>query len=427
MSGTVTGPGTPPAEESVAGEHAVGGRTLPQRLVAGTKAFFARMSSGPVIYSYFVILGCVLVLTAVGLMMVLSASAVESISENRSAFSYFSRQATFAVLGLVAMVVLSMVPTDWYKKSAWALFGMGVLLLCLVFTPLGMEVDGNKNWILVGGQSFQPSEAAKLSAAIWLGMVLGRQQARITSWATALWPSILGFVVPVGFVALGRDIGTALVFVAIYAAALFFAGAPLRIFAVGGIVAAVAGAGTVVVAPHRMDRIRSWLLGDCSGQFNDCWQADQGILALSSGGWWGMGLGQSRQKYNYVPEAHNDYIFSIIGEELGLMGSLLIILVFVVLALSMGRIMLLTKDPFVRITTAGILAWIVGQAFINIGMVTGVLPVIGVPLPFISYGGSALLMCLCAMGVVMSFARVQRIRRRGPVTFSRELTEDELS
>ena len=148
----------------------------------------------------------------------------------------------------------------------------------------------------------------------------------------------------------------------------------------------------------------SWLTGDCDPSAG-CYQAMHGLSALATGGWWGVGLGQSRSKYNYVPEAHNDFIFAIIGEELGLLGTVTILVLFAVMAVAMARILMRSTSGFERIVTGGVLAWLIGQAFVNIGMVTGVLPVIGVPLPFISYGGSSLLMCLSAVGVVMSFAR----------------------
>jgi cell division protein FtsW len=179
----------------------------------------------------------------------------------------------------------------------------------------------------------------------------------------------------------------------------------------------------VLAAPHRVDRITGWLFGEC-GATDACYQAQQGLNALASGGWWGVGLGQSRLKYNYVPEAHNDYIFSIIGEELGLLGTVLILALFAVMALAMARVILRARSSFVRIATACIVTWLVGQAFINIGMVTGVLPVIGVPLPFISYGGSSLLMSLAAVGVVMSFTRLPR-RIQVPTRTPRPRTPNE--
>ena len=373
--------------------------------LGGARRFWRALVDGPLIHSYYALAGSVLLLTGIGIMMVLSASAVESISSEQSAYSYFVKQATFAGVGVVLMFGLSFVPTEWYRRGANGLLVLAVLLLGLVFTPLGSTVNGNRNWILVGGQTFQPSEAAKLAVAIWLAVVLARQADAVRDWRGALWPSAAGFGLPTLMVMLGEDMGTVLVFVLIYAAALFFAGAPLRLFVVAAAGAGLLGAVAVAAAPHRVDRITGWLFGEC-GATDACYQAQQGLNALASGGWWGVGLGQSRLKYNYVPEAHNDYIFSIIGEELGLLGALLILGLFAVMALAMARVILRARSRFVRIATASIVTWLVGQAFINIGMVTGVLPVIGIPLPFISYGGSSLLMSLAAVGVVMSFTRL---------------------
>ncbi|MEX5294890.1 putative lipid II flippase FtsW [Kocuria sp. CPCC 205268] len=389
----------------------------------GMRRFWQAVVDGPLIHSYYALAGSVLLLTGIGIMMVLSASAVESISAQESAYSYFVKQATFGGLGVLLMFALSFVPTAWYRRGATGLLILAVLLLGLVFTPLGQEINGNRNWIVVGGQSFQPSEAAKLAVAIWLAMVLARQGEAVRDWRQALWPSGLGIGVPALMIVLGDDVGTALVFVLIYAAALFFAGAPLRLFAIAAAGAAVAGTLAIATAPHRVDRITGWLFGEC-GATDACYQAEQGLNALASGGWWGVGLGQSRLKYNYVPEAHNDYIFSIIGEELGLLGTVLILGLFAVMALAMARVILRARSSFVRIATACIVTWLVGQAFINIGMVTGVLPVIGIPLPFISYGGSSLLMSLAAVGVVMSFTRLPR-RIQVPARTPRPRTPNE--
>ena len=396
-----------PTTERPAPADAAEGAALSTRM----RRLWHQFTDGPLYHSYYALAGCVILLTGIGVMMVLSASAVESISDSRSAYSLFAKQAMFGVLGLIVMFGLSLVPTHAYRKAAWPAWIFSVLVSALVFTPLGREVNGNRNWLVLGGQSIQPSEVAKLAMSLALAAVLAAQGRAVEGdWRKAMWPSFLAFAVPTAMVLLGGDAGTAIVFCLIYAAALWFAGAPLRIFAAGGVLAAGAGLLLVIVAPHRLDRITGWLFGDC-GATDACWQAEQGLNALATGGWWGVGLGQSRLKYNYVPEAHNDYIFSIIGEELGLVGTMIILVLFVIMVVAMARILTRTRSTFVRITTACITTWIVGQAFVNMGMVTGLLPVIGIPLPFISYGGSALLMTMAAVGVVMSFARVPRTVR----------------
>lgn len=397
------GPGIRDDDLGVVRASGGGGHTLSTKL----RHLWHQLVDGPLFHSYWALAGTVIMLTAIGMMMVLSASAVEAIAEDSSAYFLFQRQAMFGVAGLVAMIGLSFVPAWLYRKFSWVLWALGVGLLLLVFSPLGEEVNGNRNWLSLGGLTLQPSEAAKLALCVWLAAQFAKQGDEIKDWKKALWPSAIGFLVPTGLVAAGGDMGTAIVFVLIYAAALFFAGAPLKIFAGAAVLGIVGGVGAIITAPHRVDRITGWLFGEC-GATDACWQAEQGLNALATGGWWGVGLGQSRLKYNYVPEAHNDYIFSIIGEELGLLGTAIILLLFAIMVIAMARIILRTRSIFVRIATACVATWLVGQAFVNLGMVTGLLPVIGIPLPFISYGGSALLISLMAVGVVMSFARVPR-------------------
>lgn len=363
---------------------------------------------GPLVHSYYALAVSAILLSAVGTMMVLSSSAVESIAANRSAFYYFQRQAFFAVAGVAAMFAVSLVPSRVYRKLAWWGYGITTFgVLAVVF--IGEEINGNRNWIALGGFSFQPSEFAKLGVALMLGWYFGKYGSTLHGPWAYLWPSVAIVLAPIVFVGLGGDAGTAIIFVMIYAAALFFSGAPWKLFGVTGTVVAAISALVVIMAPHRMQRVTSWITGNCDPS-GSCWQAQQGLGALATGGWWGVGLGQSRSKYNYVPEAHNDYIFAIIGEELGLFGTVFILALFAVMAVAMARVLLRSTSTFERITTGGVLAWLIGQAFVNIGMVTGALPVIGVPLPFISYGGSSLFTCLVAVGVVMSFTRITQQR-----------------
>lgn len=403
VTGARSGPGVREEDRGVVRTSSGGDRPLSSRV----RHVWHQLVDGPLFHSYWALAGTVVMLTAIGMMMVLSASAVEAIADNSSAYFLFQRQAIFGVIGLIAMIVLSFVPAWLYRKLSLVLWLLGVGLLLLVFTPLGEEVNGNRNWLSLGGLTLQPSEAAKLALCVWLAAQFAKQGDEIKDWKKALWPSAIGFLVPTALVAAGGDMGTAIVFVLIYAAALFFAGAPLKIFAGAAVLGVVLGVGAIITAPHRVDRITGWLFGEC-GATDACWQAEQGLNALATGGWWGVGLGQSRLKYNYVPEAHNDYIFSIIGEELGLLGTAIILLLFAIMVIAMARIILRTRSIFVRIASACVATWMVGQAFVNLGMVTGLLPVIGIPLPFISYGGSALLISLMAVGLVMSFARVPR-------------------
>jgi cell division protein FtsW len=357
---------------------------------------------------YFLILGCALALTVIGLIMVLSSSSVENIGETTGSYDLFIRQGVFAVVGLVVMVFLSRLSTDRLRRLAWPALIVAFVLLMLVLTPLGHEVNGNRNWIKIGPATGQPSEAAKLALALWGAAVLERKGRLIGQLKHSIVPVLLPVgTIMLGLVMVGRDLGTAMVIMLVLAAVLFLAGTRLFYFAVAGAVAAVGVIIMALVSANRTVRIQAWL-GNCEFATDPCYQPQHGLYALASGGWWGLGLGQSRQKWSYIPEAENDFIFTILGEELGLVGALLVIGLFAGLAVGMFRVARRSDSVFVRICTGGILAWIVGQAFINIAMVTGLLPVIGVPLPFISYGGSALTFVLAGVGVVLAFAREQR-------------------
>ncbi len=371
-----------------------------------------RQTSGS---SYYMILGATLALTAIGLMMVLSASSVESIAEaaaegaqvdsGTTAFDLFIKQGTWAVGGIILMFILSRFGPRMYKALAWPGLGLAVVLLLLVLI-IGQEINGNRNWIQVGGFTMQPSEPAKLALALWCATVLERKQRLLRSWKHALVPVLVPFgALVIGLVMLGGDLGTAIILSMILAAALFFAGAPLKMFTIAGVTGVALSFGAVLLNSTRSTRIQAWLRLNCDSASDPCFQSNQGIFALASGGWWGVGIGQSRQKWSWIPEAHNDFIFAIIGEEFGLIGTLVVITLLGILAVATLRVARRYTDPFVRVLMGSILVWLIGQAFVNIGMVTGLLPVIGVPLPFISYGGSALTFTLAAVGVLLAFAR----------------------
>lgn len=356
--------------------------------------------------SYYLIIGSTALLLTLGLVMVLSASSIRSLNLGNSPYAIFSGQFKFALMGLTALIIASLLPPLLYKRTAWLVLGVSIALQALILTPFGIEEKGNTNWVGFGSFTFQPSEVAKLALAIWLGMILARKQKDLAHWVHGLIPALPVAGIVIAFILAGDDLGTAFIFMFIVAAALWVAGLPLRSFAVGGVlmVAAVYITTHRQTSQNRMGRIEAWLSADCDGQAA-CYQTKHGLWALGSGGWGGVGLGASAQKWLYLPEAHNDFIFAILGEELGLLGTLMMLAVFAVLAVAMSRIVVRHPDPFVKITTAGLAAWIIGQALVNIGVVIGLLPVIGVPLPLVSAGGSALITTMAAIGVLLSFAR----------------------
>ncbi|WP_462417328.1 putative lipid II flippase FtsW [Kytococcus sp. Marseille-QA3725] len=357
--------------------------------------------------------GAPLALLVLGLVMVLSASSVASYSEHNSSYAEFTKQGVFAALGLAVATVLALLPVDWIRRLAVPGLLFALVLQMLVFTPLGVAAKGNRNWVLIAGQTLQPSEILKLGLVLGGAFLLAHKVPRLRELLHLLVP----FVVPVlaiclGLVLGGKDLGSGLVLLAIGVAMLWVAGAPM-VWLGGGMAAAVVMAGVLAVtSSNRMGRIAVWL-NDCSdAQEANCYQKVHGEYALADGGWWGVGLGASREKWFYLPEPHNDFIFAVIGEELGMLGACGVLLLFAVIGFVCYRVIAGTRDTFVRIATAGIMAWLLGQAMINIGSVIGLLPIIGVPLPLVSSGGSALVAALAACGVLVSFAREQVVAPR---------------
>ena len=354
---------------------------------------------------FFLLLGLTLVLTIMGLLMVLSASSVDSFLQNGQFFGAFGRQAAFAAIGLPVMMVLSQLPLVFWRTWALAILVIGSIAQLLVFTPLGYESGGNRNWINIAGFTAQPSEFLKLAIAIWLGVAF---PVSIRRNGPANWKVLLTLVpalIPIGLVLLGGDLGTVMIMGMITIGAIFFAGVKLRIILIPVALGAAMVGVLAVTSANRRARIFSFLSENCVDYTNSCWQPLHGKWALAGGGIFGVGLGNSKAKWSWLPAADNDYIFAIIGEELGLIGAALVLVLFVLLAVAFTRIIKKANDPMVRIVTGGIMVWIIGQAFVNIGVVLGVFPVLGVPLPLLSSGGTALIASLLAIGVVLSFTR----------------------
>ena len=343
-----------------------------------------------------------------GCIMVLSASSVTMISQGQSPFSQVSSQIMFLVLGVIAMAGITRIPVGVYHKK-FVVYAMlaTALVMQLAVVVVGVEVNGNRNWLKLGPVQIQPSEFSKLAIIMWLAWVYSRHGDISRSIWRTLFPSIYGVGALVLLIMLGGDMGTAMVYGFIFVGMMWLAGASRSsLLKIGGAFAALALVG-VLSSANRVARIFG-IWGSCTNA--NCDQANSGEVALTTGGFLGVGLGQSRQKYNYLAEAHNDYIFAIIGEELGLLGTLAVLLLYAGLVYCAVRIMLRTTDPLVRLATGGIMIWLTSQAIINMGMVSRILPVIGVPLPFVSYGGSSLLSSLFAAGLLLAFARQTPLR-----------------
>ncbi|WP_435198149.1 putative lipid II flippase FtsW [Janibacter sp. GS2] len=361
--------------------------------------------------TYYLLLGIVSLLVGIGLVMVLSASMIVSLKENDSSFTIFLKQFVFAVVGALVLLWAARRSVSFWKRVALPAMLASIALLALVFSPLGFGFQGNRNWIGLGPVSIQPSEIAKIGLVLFGALLLERKRELIGSIKHALIPFVLpGAAALIGLVMLGHDLGTAMVICGIVVGMLFAAGVHLRWFVLGGGLMVLLGALAANIGTSRMERIAIWLdPQQCAPgsdlYFDICRQPLHGRYALADGGWIGVGLGASREKWGWLSEPYNDFIFAIIGEELGLLGTLAILALFAGFALAGLRLVTRTEDLFVRVVTAGICTWVLVQAIINIGAVIGMLPVIGVPLPFVSSGGSSLVTSMLAVGILLSFAR----------------------
>lgn len=355
---------------------------------------------------YFLLLGITLFMVVFGLVMVLSSSAVESHNDSDNFFARFWSQGMYTLVGLPLMFLVSRFSLAFWKRSIWFILGAACFVQLLVLvTPLGVEIGGNRNWIRVGGFVGQPSEAIKLALVVWLGVVLARKKDMLDDWRHVAVPVLPIAGGAIGVVVLGGDLGTTIIMSAFVLGALFFAGVRVRYLLAGLAGVAVVAVVVAMSSASRMGRIAALFGGTSAANPDVNWQIDNGFYALASGGVFGVGLGNSHSKWSWLPAADTDFIFAIIGEELGLIGAVVVLLLFVMLAIVFLRIIHSSTDTFPRVTTAAIMVWLIGQAFVNIAVVLGVIPVLGVPLPLISAGGTAMISSMIAIGIVLSFAR----------------------
>ena len=344
-------------------------------------------------------------LTATGLIMVLSASSVTAFAQTGSGFSFFQRQCVYGLVGVVGMSTAARLHHTIWRRIAFPFFGITIVLLFLVLHPAaGHAAGGSSRWIAFGPVTIQPSEIAKLSVVAFAAAVLTKKWKKLDEPSHLLLPLLpaVGFVCVL--VMLQPDLGTTVVIAGMVFILLFAAGVRLRYLATAGVVGAALGFALIMGASYRRERFLSFLdpWGDPK---NTGYQLIQSLIGLASGGLTGVGLGASRQKWGYLPNGHTDFIFSILGEELGLIGAVAVLFLFGVLLFTGVRIASRAPDVFGRLLAAGIVGWLGLQTIINLGAVTGLLPITGVPLPFVSYGGSSLVVSLTAVGILVSIAR----------------------
>ena len=354
---------------------------------------------------YYLLLGASALLLTIGLIMVLSASSVYSYERNDGdSYAVVKRQLVWVALGLPAAYLASRMSQRTLRKFAWLGMVVSLGLLALTRTSLGVEVNGNTNWLALGPVQIQPSEIAKLAVILWAAHVYAHKERRLHDWHQLLMPVVPGVLAVAVMVIVGKDLGTALVILGILLGMVWVAGAPAKLFAFGFTVVGVGAFYLATTSDERRERLFNF--ADPFKDYQDAgWQPAHGLYALSTGGWFGEGIGASQQKWGRLPEAHTDFIFAVLGEELGLIGTLLVLGLFLTIAYAAIRVATTTADPFVRYMSFGVTIWLLGQMIINVGMVLAMLPVIGIPLPLVSYGGSALLPSLVALGVLVGFAR----------------------
>lgn len=358
--------------------------------------------------AYYLVAGSAVLIAGLGLVMVFSASQIQALRSGLPTTFYLSRQVMAAAVGLVLVLLAARMPVPWHRWLAIPLLVGSMMLLALVQVPgLGRTVNGNTNWLAVGGPFVvQPSEFGKVAFVVWGADLLARKQQHklLGQWKHLLVPLVPGALLLVGMVLLGGDMGTAVILCAVLFGLLWLAGAPLRLFAVALAGAGLLAAVLIATSAHRVSRFACLGASD-PGPGDRCWQVVHGMYALSKGGLFGDGIGASLEKWGQLPEPHTDFIFAVTGEELGLVGTLTVLGLFAALCAGGLRIAVRASEPFARLAAGGVVTWIATQATINIGGVLGLLPIAGVPLPLFSYGGSALIAALYAVGLLLAVAR----------------------
>ena len=343
-------------------------------------------------------------LVVFGLVMVLSSSSIDSLVANRDAYYIFSRQFLYALIGLSLMLVIASMPLSFIRNRVGLVLMIGFgLQLAVPF--IGISVNGNTNWLSIAGFTLQPSEFLKLALIMYMGWFISNRELEMDNPQRVLYPLLAVGGAAVVLVMLGRDLGTAVIFSFIIFGTLLMAGAPGKILGRVALVAVAFAAVATATSASRMARITAWLNPGSASSDAFNWQFEHGTWALAAGGVFGVGLGNSKMKWSWIPEVENDFIFAVIGEELGLIGAMVVIGMFALLIASLIRVMLRAQTTFARVTTLGVVIWILSQSAVNIAVVLGVLPVLGVPLPLISAGGSSLIATLAGIGLVLAFEK----------------------
>src|SRR5574337_1821630 len=376
----------------------------PQVKVSGPRTRFGTWLGRPMT-SFHLVIAVAALLTTLGLIMVLSASGVRSYDIDGSAWLIFGKQVLWTLIGLTACYVALRIPVRFLRRTAFAGFAFTIVLLILVLIPgIGTVANGSRGWFVVAGLSMQPSELAKIAFVIWGAHLLAARRMERATLREMLVPLVPAAVVALALIVAQPDLGQTVSLGIILLSLLWYAGLPLRVFSSSLAAVIVAAAILAVSEGYRSDRVRSWLDPAADSQGSG-YQAKQAKFELANGGVFGDELGQGTAKWNYLPNAHNDFIFAIIGEELGFVGGSGLLALFGLFAYTGMRIAKRSADPFLRLLTATTTMWVIGQSFINVGYVIGLLPVTGIQLPLISAGGTSTATTLLMIGVMANAAR----------------------
>jgi cell division protein FtsW len=358
--------------------------------------------------SFLALFAVVAVLNLLGLVMVLSASAVTSLYDYGSPWYQLQRQFMWLFLGSVALLVSLRVDYHRWRRYTRLLLLGALGLLALVLVPgVGVSVNGATRWLGYGSLSFQPSEMAKLALVLFAADLLGRRGDKVRNWHLGLKPVLVVFLVVAALIMLQPNLGTTMILAAVVLTLCFVAGTPLK--PMGVALVGLVGAATLFAfaEPYRFRRLMAFR-DPWADPLNLGFQTVQSQTGIANGGLLGTGIGEGRAKWGFLPEAHTDFIYAIVGEELGLLGALTVVGLFVVFGVLGVRTALRAPDRFGMLVATGVTTWILVQAFVNIGAVVGVLPITGVPLPFVSAGGSSLLFTMVASGLLLNVARQAR-------------------
>ncbi|WFA09631.1 putative lipid II flippase FtsW [Tissierella sp. Yu-01] len=360
----------------------------------------------------FILLIATISLVFVGIVMVFSSSWPEAMVEFNDGYHFLKKQLTSATLGFIALLFTMNIDYRLFKKFAVPIYVLSLLSGLLLFTPLGVELKGATRWINLGFTTFMPSDAIKVGSIIFFASFLANKKDKVGTLVQGTIPALIYIGLSCGLIFLQPDLGTTVTLAATLMAMFFVAGMKIShlsamiIGAAAFLFYAIAGEGN----EYRMSRWTTFL-DPFADKLGDGWQVVQSLYALGSGGLFGLGLGKSRQKFFYIPEAYNDFIFSIIGEELGLFGTLLVLFLFLILIWRGVIIALKTDDLFGCYLASGITALITIQSLINIAVVTSSIPTTGITLPFISYGGTSLLFYMASVGILLNISRHAKLDR----------------